>query len=104
MRRLALLLAAIATLALTMGALASVSAGGLRNRGGCGIYSPEELPTRRSPGVYRYDDRSWCYKTRGYYPYYNSGYWVPRGDMRYRYRYVYYGPQYRYFPAWGYGW
>jgi hypothetical protein len=23
--------------------------------------------------------------------------------MRYRYRYVYRGPQYRYYPAWGYG-
>ena len=23
-------------------------------------------------------------------------------DMRYRYRYQYYGPKYRYYPAWGY--
>ena len=40
--------------------------------------------------------------SRGYYPYYGSGYWVPRAEMRYRYRYKYVGPKYRYFPAWGY--
>ena len=43
------------------------------------------------------------FNPRGYYPYYGSGYWVPRAEMRYRYRYVYRGPKYRYYPAWGYG-
>src|SRR5262245_38561758 len=88
---------------LALSAPTPADAGG-RNPDGFGIYSPAEPPVRHRPRVYRYDDRSWYYKPRGYYPYYGSGYWVPRADMRYRYRYIYYGPQYRYFPAWGYGW
>jgi hypothetical protein len=64
-------------------------------------------PSRRwrgRPRIYRYDPRSWYYTQRGYYPYAESGYWVPRAEMRYRYRYVYYGPRYQYVPAWGYDW
>jgi hypothetical protein len=49
------------------------------------------------------DPHAWYYAQRGYYPYYYSGYWVPRADMRYRHRYAYFGPKYRYYPAWGYG-
>ena len=67
------------------------------------MYTPAEPPVRHRPRLYRYDPNSWYYKSRGYYPYYGSGYWVPRAEMRYRYRYVYRGPQYRYYPAWGYG-
>jgi hypothetical protein len=74
-----------------------------RNPDGIGIYTPAEPPVRHRPRLYRYDSRSWYYNRRGYYPYYNSGYWVPRAEMRYRYRYAYRGPQYRYYPAWGYG-
>lgn len=49
------------------------------------------------------DPYAWRYKRRGYYPYYTSGYWVPAKEMKYRYRYTYYGPKYRYYPAQGYG-
>ena len=71
-----------------------------QNRGGVGIF---HLPsaTRTIPRL-RYDPRSWYYKQRGYYPYYSSHYWVPRADMRYRYRGQYYGPKYHYYPTWGY--
>ena len=79
------------------------TAGG-RNPDGWGIYSPLEPPQRHRPRAYRYDPRSWYYSQRGYYPYYGSGYWVPREEMRYRYRYTYVGPKYRYAPAWGFGW
>jgi hypothetical protein len=79
------------------------TAGGV-NPEGFGIYSPLEPPTKHRPRAYRYDPRSWYYGQQGYYPFYNSGYWVPRSEMRYRYRYTYYGPRYRYFPAWGFGW
>src|SRR5262245_28349158 len=72
------------------------------NRDGCGMYSPDGPKVRGEPRAYRYDPRSWCYKERGYYRYYGSGYWVPRADMRYRYRYEYRGPLYTYNPAWGY--
>lgn len=48
------------------------------------------------PYAYRYIRRPW-------YPYYNSGYWVPAAEMRYRYRYQFAGPKYRYHPAWGHG-
>jgi hypothetical protein len=86
---------------LCLGAAQPGFAGGA-NPDGFGLYSPL-TPPGRHPRVYRYDPRSWYYRQRGYYPYYNSGYWVPRPWMRYRYRYTYYGPRYRYFPAWGYG-
>ena len=100
-----------ATTRLALGAMGAVLclgapepgfAGGA-NPDGFGLYSPL-APPGRHPRLYRYDPRSWYYRQRGYYPYYNSGYWVPRPLMRYRYRYTYYGPRYRYFPAWGYGW
>jgi hypothetical protein len=81
----------------------SVSADG-RNPEGFGIYSPAEPPVRGRPRIYRYDPRSWYYRQTGYYPYYASGYWVPRAEMRYRYRYVYRGPRFQYVPAWGYDW
>src|SRR5262245_14886599 len=68
------------------------------NPDGYGIYSPLDGKRR----AYRYDARSWYYRQPRYYPYYASEYWVPRGYMRYRYRYTYYGPRYRYYPAWGY--
>jgi hypothetical protein len=93
------LLAATAVLGL-LAASGPASAGGLNNRDGCGMYSPEPR-VRGAPREYRYDPRSWCYKERGYYGYYGSGYWVSRADMRYRYRYQYRGPAYTYYPAWG---
>ncbi len=72
------------------------SAGGRENPNGYGLYSPDV------DGTYRYDPRSWYYRQRRHYPHYGSSYWVPRSDMRYRYRYQYYGPKYGYYPAWGY--
>jgi hypothetical protein len=49
-----------------------------------------------------YDPHAWSYKTRGYYPYYGSSYWVPAPYMKNRWRYAYYGPKYSYYPAWSY--
>jgi hypothetical protein len=100
LRPLSLLLATA-----VIGSLAAstpATAGKLDNRDGCGMYSPEVPVVRGGPKVWRYDPRSWCYKPRGYYGYYGSGYWVPRAEMRYRYRYQYRGPLYTYYPAWGY--
>jgi len=77
---------------------------GFYNRDGCGMYSPLEPPVRGRPRAYRYDPRSWCYRQARYYPYFGSGEWVPRAEVRYRYRTIYHGPKYRYYPAWGYGW
>ena len=91
---------ALAASAVVLVASAPASAGG-KNPDGVGIYSPAEPPVRHRPRLYRYDPHSWYYKATGYYPYYASDYWVPRAEMRYRYRYVYRGPQYRYYPAWG---
>jgi hypothetical protein len=73
------------------------AAGNDENPDGYGFYTP----LARSRGAYRYDPRSWYYRQPGYYPNYASNYWVPRAHMRYRYRYTYYGPKYRYYPAWG---
>lgn len=98
MRSLAVGLAAVlAALTLTSGA---ASAGG-GNPDGYGIYTPgPRLPDGRR--LWRYDTRSYYYADRGYYPHFDSGYWVPRAEMRTRYRYRYLGPRYRYYPAWGY--
>ena len=79
-----------------------IVAGGT-NPDGYGLYSPLDPHRKGRPGVYRYDPRSWYYQQPSYYPYYYSGYWVPRPLMRYRYRYTYFGPRYRYYPAWGHG-
>jgi hypothetical protein len=89
--------------AMLTAALPTAASADNRNPAGFGIYSPEPAGRGR-PRIYRYDPRSWYYAQRGYYPYYYSGYWVPRAAMRYRYRYVYYGPRYQYVPAWGYDW
>ena len=70
-------------------------AGQRGNPNGWGLYSPDQ-------GAYRYDQRSWYARRPGYYPYYASQYWVPRSAMRFRHRYAYYGPKYKYYPAWGY--
>ena len=86
-----------AAMAVVAGAAASTpaEAGKRGNPYGWGLYSPDR-------GAYRYDQRSWYYHRPAYYPYYASQYWVPRSEMRRRHRYVYYGPKYRYYPAWGY--
>jgi hypothetical protein len=96
------LLPLLATTVIMACATMQPAAAGTLNRDGCGMYSPEGRPVRGVPRAYRYDPRSWCYQPRGYYGYYNSGYWVPRAEMRYRYRYQYQGPLYTYYPAWGY--
>lgn len=74
------------------------AAGGHTNPYDYGIYSPLDGSGR----VLRYDPRSWYYREPGYYPSHGTRYWVPRAQMRYRYRYLYYTPRYRYAPAWGY--
>jgi hypothetical protein len=102
MMRAATLLTLFGAAALLVVATAVPAGAGGRNPDGLGIYTPEPRGRYKSR-VWRYDPRSWYYNRRGYYPYYGSGYWVPRSAMRYRYRYSYHGPQYRYYRAWGYG-
>jgi hypothetical protein len=93
----AFIIAAAASLVVTA---APAEAGG-RNPDGYGIYTPgPRLPDGRR--LYRYDTRSWYYAQPRTYPYYGSDLWVPRREMRTRYRYKYLGPRYRYHPAWGY--
>lgn len=100
--RLTALLLSLATAVVVVGALPDTASAGFRNRDGCGLYTPDaRVPGE--PRTLRYDHRSWCYKNRGYYPYYGSNYWVSRKEMRYRYRYRYRGPLYTYYPAWSYG-
>ena len=101
--RVSTLFAVMASAAMLVPGTSGPASAGSSNPDGIGIYTPAEPPVRHRPRIYRYDPNSWYYKPRGYYPYYNSGYWVPRSEMRYRYRYVYRGPAYRYNPAWGYG-
>lgn len=85
------ILAAIAVVAVAAGAATSASAGDLFRRG------PPERYAYGSPPSF--DAWGYGYEPRGYYPYYNSGYWVPRKFVRYRYRYDYALPPY--YQAWG---
>jgi hypothetical protein len=98
MRALASLALAPALVATVCLASVPAAAGGRENPDGYGMYSPHDAKRK----VYRYDARSWYYRQPGHYPFYASGYWVPRAEMRYRYRRAYFGPRYRYYPAWGY--
>jgi len=93
---------AIVASALTLIVGAPAQAGGRENPDGLGIYSPLEPPVRGRERALRYDPHSWYYEQRSYYPHYDSSYWVPRAEMRYRYRSQYYGPKYHYYPTWGY--
>lgn len=46
------------------------------------------------------DPYAYSYYRSGYYPYYDSAYWVPRSEMRYRSRYPMRLPEY--YSSWGY--
>ena len=46
------------------------------------------------------DPFAYSYARTSYYPYYNSDYWVPRAEMRYRTRYPFQLPGYA--STWGY--
>lgn len=61
--------------------------------------SPAEAGHRYSRLGYG-DPYAYRYEPRGYYPYYNSGYWRPAYVMRQRGRARYVHPPY--FAAWGY--
>ncbi len=98
MRRLAFVLFAAAA-AIVCSVPAAVAGG--QNPDGYGIYTPGRK-LHNGLRLYRYDTHSWYWAPRGYYPYFNSGYWVPRAEMKTRYRYKYLGPRYKYYPAWGY--
>jgi hypothetical protein len=57
--------------------------------------------------LYKEDPYAWSYSPRGYYPYYNSGYWGPASYMKWRNRvhlnvWITQPPYYRYYKAWGY--
>lgn len=48
------------------------------------------------------DRYAYRYEPRGYYPYYNSGYWRPAAEMRQRRATRYQYAPVPYYPAWGY--
>lgn len=56
--------------------------------------------TRFHSRLYHEDPYAYRFELPRYYPYYNSGYWVPRAAMRYRYRNDTVLPPYQ--PSWGY--
>lgn len=56
---------------------------------------------------YKVDPYAWYYSPRGYYPYYNAGYWGPASYIKWRNRahlnvWNTQPPHYRYYKAWGY--
>ena len=48
------------------------------------------------------DPYAYHYEPRGYYPYYNSGYWRPAAEMRWRRAHQYRNINVPYYQAWGY--
>ncbi len=48
------------------------------------------------------DPYAYHYEPRGYYPYYNSGYWRPAVEMRHRRAHQYRNVAVPYYQAWGY--
>jgi hypothetical protein len=51
---------------------------------------------------YATDPYAYSYEPRGYYPYYNSGYWRSAREMRLRRAHAYtYAPHVPYYKAWG---
>ena len=51
---------------------------------------------------YATDPYAYHYEPRGYYPYYNSGYWRPAQEMRWRRAHAYSNVAVPYYQAWGY--
>lgn len=63
------------------------------------VYNP------RYRHAYRVDPYAYRYEKRGYYPYYNSGYWRPLREVRRTYRRRIRSQKgYRYNPSWGNPW
>lgn len=58
-------------------------------------YSEHPRRFHRAPVSEEYDPYAYVYEPRGYYPYYNSGYWGPPRIKRYS------GTLPPYFAAWG---
>ncbi|MGF1649515.1 MAG: hypothetical protein ACFCUN_03615 [Hyphomicrobiaceae bacterium] len=101
--RLTALLAAFAAVVLTTFSMAApLQAGGWEHRRAPAGYGRVQVIERH---VYRpryrvnsyADPYRYRYEPRGYYPYYNSGHWVPRHTVRRSYRLA----QPRYYKAWG---
>jgi hypothetical protein len=65
----------------------------------CGAYAGPAEATHRDRSGWG-DPYAYRYEPRGYYPYYNSGYWKPAWVMRQRPRPYYVHPPY--YAAWGY--
>ena len=61
--------------------------------------TPSEAGGAKWGRSYAEDPYAYSFTLPRYYPYYNSGYWVPRQAMRYRYRYDTVLPPYQ--PSWG---
>ncbi|MGE3918995.1 MAG: hypothetical protein AB7F78_25180 [Hyphomicrobiaceae bacterium] len=56
---------------------------------------------------YKVDPYAWRYSPRGYYPYYNAGYWGSASYVKHRNRlhlnvWTQQPPRFRYYKAWGY--
>ena len=49
--------------------------------GGRGGWGYTRWDSKIGPHPYAYDPYAYYYQPRGYYPYYNSGYWRPRGTV-----------------------
>jgi hypothetical protein len=79
-------------LALTMVAVLSCGLAGARSADATDLHEH----FWRGPG----DPYAYRPENRGYYPYYNSGYWKPASELRYRPIPYYELP--KYYPAWGY--
>lgn len=97
--RVLAIVAALAAMALT--STTAAEAGGRRAYYYDGYYAPRFY---RVYDGYPYDPYRYRYEPRRWYPYYNSGYWVPTRELQYRRACC--RPTYHalppYYQAWGY--
>lgn len=106
------LILGLAAIGAVIGLLPSdpASAGGWKRRAPAGYGTVQEV---RHWGYYpRYnhvyvvadvtDPYAYRYEPRGYYPYYNSNYWRPAAEVRWKRKYRYSLAQPPYYQAWGY--
>jgi hypothetical protein len=96
-RVLALFLAAIG-LALIP---AAAEAGHRRHHHSNGFYTNYQFYHRHYRSDFEYDRYAYYPSPRRYYPYYNSGYWRPTQELRYRRVYRPFAELPPYYQAWG---
>ena len=106
MRPKAVSAAALALVGLVLVSVMPASADGVKAKSKARHAAHHDYPARYAHH-YKVDPYAWYYSPRGYYPYYDAGYWGSASYLKWRNRtrlseWNTDHPQYRYYKAWGY--